>query len=71
MGIKSFQLKLIYLNLVTGDFLINGQSIELKNVTDFRLILGQGGWELDVKQDALAPIYENCAVPTLEAEEGN
>ena len=48
MGIKSFQLKSIYLNLVTGDFLINGQSIELKNVTDFRLILGQGGWELDV-----------------------
>lgn len=47
MGIKSFQLKLIYLNLVTGDFLINGQSIELKNVTDFRLILGQGGINIE------------------------
>lgn len=71
MGIKAFQFKSIYLDLDTGDFRINGQNIELGTITDFKLILGQAGWEIEVKQNALTPMYKDCSIPTLEVEEGN
>lgn len=71
MGIKAFQFKSIYLDLETGDFRINGQNIELGTITDFKLILGQAGWEIEVKQNALTPMYKDCSIPTLEVEEGN
>lgn len=71
MGVKTFEFRSVNLDLDTGILQINGQNLDLKNVTDFKLILGQMGWEIEVKQNALAPMYKDCPLPTLKAEEGS
>lgn len=53
LGVKTFRFRSINLDLDAGTFQINGQNLDLKSVTDFKLILGQMGWEIEVKQNAL------------------
>lgn len=71
MGIKTFKFRSVNLDLDAGILQINGQKLNLKSVTDFKLILGQMGWEIEVKQNALALMYNDCPLPTLKAEEGS
>ncbi len=58
MGVKIFKFRSINLDLDAGIFQINGQNLDLKSVTDFKLIFGQMGWEIEVKQNALFPMYK-------------
>ena len=69
LGVKIFRFRSINLDLDAGTFQINGQNLDLKSVTDFKLILGQMGWEIEVKQNALALMYEDFSIPTLKVEE--
>lgn len=49
MGVKIFKFRSINLDLDAGIFQINGQNLDLKSVTDFKLIFGQMGWEIERK----------------------